>query len=94
MPVAPASPLVQSGVMDALHGVKLHGVTAGARQALEAAVGDLVERENAEALIAGCTEVSLVFEKYPPDLPWVDPLQVLAEALIREGLNEMPREGS
>lgn len=91
VPVAPASSRVQQGVMNGLREVKLRGVTAGARQALEVAAEDLVERGNAEALIAGCTEVSLVFECSPPDLPWLDPLQVLAEAMIREGLDEMRR---
>jgi len=27
-----------------------------------------------------------VFERHPPDLPWLDPLQILAEALVREAM--------
>jgi aspartate racemase len=87
VPVVPASREVQQGVMDALQGVKLRGVTEEARQALAIAVADLVEQGTAVGLIAGCTEVSLVFNCFPPDLPWLDPLQVLAEAMVREGLN-------
>ncbi len=35
-------------------------------------------------MIAGCTEISLVFDRFRPELPWIDPLQILAEALVRE----------
>ena len=53
--------------------------------ALGAAVRNLAS-EGATAVIAACTEVSLVFERHPPDLPWLDPLQILAEALVREAI--------
>ena len=81
--VAPVAWEVQRGVMDALGGVKLSGVSEESGRALAVAIGDLSE-QGATALVAGCTEVSLVLEKHPPDLPWLDPLQVLAEALVRE----------
>lgn len=81
--VAPADPELQRAVMDALHGVKLAGVSETSAAALGAAIIDF-EEQGATALLAGCTEVSLVLEKFPPELPWLDPLQVLAEALVRE----------
>jgi len=83
--MSPSGPGIQYAVMDALESVKLHGPTEDAYSALGAAVRDLTSN-GATAVIAACTEVSLVFERHPPDLPWLDPLQVLAEALVREAI--------
>ena len=83
--MSPSATGIQYAVMDALESVKLHGPTEDAYGALGAAVRNLGS-EGASAVIAACTEVSLVFERHPPDLPWLDPLQVLAEALVREAI--------
>ena len=83
--MSPSASGIQFAVMDALESVKLHGPTEDAYGALGAAVHNLAS-EGASAIIAACTEVSLVFERHPPDLPWLDPLQVLAEALVREAI--------
>ena len=83
--MSPSASGIQYAVMDALDSVKLHGPTEDAYGALVAAVRDLTSN-GATAVIAACTEVSLVFERHPPDLPWLDPLQVLAEALVREAI--------
>lgn len=87
IPMAPSASGIQYAVMDALDAVKLLGVSQDASRALGAAVGNL-RSEGVNALIAGCTEVSLVFGRYGPDLPWLDPLQILAEALVREALGD------
>jgi aspartate racemase len=84
--VAPPTPGVQHAVMDALDTVKLHGPSQEAYQVLAVAIRDLVGQE-ATALIAGCTEVSLVLQRFQAPLRWLDPLQVLAEALVREALD-------
>lgn len=84
--MSPSGAGIQYAVMDALDSVKLHGPTEDAYGVLGAAVRDL-KSIGATAVIAGCTEVSLVFERHPPDLPWLDPLQVLAEALVREAID-------
>ncbi len=81
--MAPSAPGVQYAVMDALETVKLHGVSEDAYNALAVAVRNLAF-DGATALLAGCTEVSLVLHRHTPDLPWLDPLQILAEALVRE----------
>ena len=60
----------------ALDSVKLHGVTEDAYNALATAIRNLAS-EGATALIAACTEASLVLERHTPDLPWLDPLQIL-----------------
>lgn len=83
--MSPSASGIQYAVMDALDAVKLHGPTEEACGALGAAVRNLAS-DGASAVIAACTEVSLVFERHPPDLPWLDPLQVLAEALVREAI--------
>ena len=83
--MSPSASGIQYAVMDALDSVKLHGPTEDAYGALGAAVRDLTSN-GATAVIAACTEVSLVFERHPPDLPWLDPLQVLAEALVWEAI--------
>ena len=85
--MAPTVSGVQFAVMDALDAVKLHGVSEDASSALGIAVANLAS-EGATALIAGCTEVSLVLSRYSPDLPWLDPVQILAEALVREAMGE------
>jgi aspartate racemase len=83
--MSPSAPGIQFAVMDALETVKLHGPSEDAYGALGAAVRNLAS-DGATAIIAACTEVSLVLERHPPDLPWLDPLQILAEALVREAL--------
>jgi aspartate racemase len=85
VPMAPTASGIQYAVMDALETVKLHGVSEEASRAIGAAIGNL-ESEGVTALIAGCTEISLVLDRYSPDLPWLDPLQILAEVLAREAL--------
>lgn len=83
--MSPSGAGTQYAVMDALESVKLHGPTEDAYGALGAGVRDLASN-GATAVIAACTEVSLVFERNPPDLRWLDPLQILAEALVREAI--------
>ena len=73
--------------MDALDAVKLHGVSEDVYRAMAVGVDDLVG-QGVVAVIAGCTEVSLVFRRFKPEVPWLDPLEVLAEALVREAVGE------
>jgi aspartate racemase len=87
--IGPPTQGIQNAVMDALEAVKLHGVSVDAYRVLAVAVRDQVN-EGVTGLIAGCTEVSLVFRDHPPALPWLDPLQVLAESLVREASGEGP----
>lgn len=85
VPMSPSASGIQFAVMDALDAVKLHGVSEDVSSALGAAVRNLAS-EGATAIIAGCTEASMILARYSPDLPWLDPLQILAEALVREAL--------
>jgi len=84
----PPSPDIQRRLMQALDDVKRRGVSADAARSLTAALGDILASGRVAGVISGCTEVSLVLERYPPELPWIDPLQVLAEALVREATTD------
>jgi aspartate racemase len=81
--VGPHDQGVQNAVMDTLDMVKLHGVNEESQAAIGVAIRDVAD-QGATSLIAGCTEVSLILKHYPPNLPWIDPLTVLAAALVRE----------
>jgi len=87
--VGPVGPGVQNAVMDTLDTVKLHGVSDESKGAISVAIRD-VTAQGATVLIAGCTEVALVLERYPPNLPWLDSLTVLADALVREATMDDP----
>ena len=75
----------QSAVMGVIGEVKRSGVVERHRELLAGPIRELGLR-GATALLAGCTEISLVLSAHPPNLPWLDPLDVLAETLIREAL--------
>jgi aspartate racemase len=85
--VGPIAPGIQNAVMDTLDTVKLHGVSDESKAAIAAAIRD-VSAQRATTLIAGCTEVALILERYPPNLPWLDSLTVLADALVREAMED------
>jgi len=87
--VGPIGPGVQNAMMDTLDTVKLHGVSEESTGAIAMAIRD-VAAQGAKVLIAGCTEVVLVLERYPPSLPWLDSLTVLADALVREATMDDP----
>ena len=55
---------------------------------MEVAIQD-VASQGATALIAGCTEVTLIFDRFPPSLPWLDPLTALADALVSDAMGEI-----
>lgn len=76
----------QRTVMEVIGEVKLGGVPADGLEKLAPAIEDVAGR-GATAIVAGCTEISLVLSAQPPPLPWIDPLQVLAERLVEEALH-------
>jgi aspartate racemase len=85
---APA-PEAQAAVGGVIHEIKRRGVSPGCMEKLTEPIADLTE-QGASGLIPGCTEISLVFSSHSPELPWLDPLQTLAEALVTAATNQPP----
>jgi len=76
----------QEIVMNAIYvgqGIKA-GYTQGKPRDDILEVAKVLINRGAEAIIAGCTEVSLVLTQEDSPVPLIDALQVLAEATIRE----------
>jgi len=72
-------------IMDAIYLVK-SGKYSGVSEKLRAVVNRLKE-DGAQAVIAGCTEIPLVFKARDMGIPMVDTLQCLADAVVREALH-------
>lgn len=95
----------QQRVMDAIYhpqwGIKSTGdrVDALAHAALGEAIMEL-KHQGAQLIIAGCTELSVAFNRLPPPgLPWVDPLEVAAQTTLNlawgiEQLGILPLQNS
>ena len=80
----PDEALHLSLVMEAIYGKR--GIKAGylgeePKHLLLEAVGFL-KKHGAEAIVAGCTEVPLVLSQKDLDMPFIDPMYYLANALI------------
>lgn len=72
----------QKDVMDAIYrDIKTGKLDSGEKLLKKVAQGLMTE--GSEAVICGCTEVSLVLHDGDLDVPVVDPLQVLAEESVR-----------
>lgn len=76
----------QELTMDIIRRVKAGGSGHSVRDHAAAVVRRLAER-GAEAVIAGCTEISLIPGAHMP-IPWIDALDCLVEAAIHIALNE------
>jgi len=73
-------------IMEAIYGAR--GIKAGERGdyprgLLRKAAGSLADA-GADLVVAGCTEVPLALRQPDLKLPLIDPMEVLAEALVRE----------
>lgn len=58
------------------------------------AVGDMLKRQGAQALILGCTELSLLKKEFGDKIPadYIDVLEILADAAIEECLAPQKKE--
>jgi len=76
---------MQEKIMNAIYGEQ--GIKAGYRENNRSYILDaaqaLVELRT-EAIIMGCTEISLVLGQNDVPVPLIDPLQILAETVVRE----------
>ncbi len=84
VPDATLQETIHAAVYDPAHGIKPAGrVTARARAGLARGIAAL-RAQGAEAVILGCTEMSVAFaERRYEGLPLIDPTLILARALIR-----------
>lgn len=79
----------QDAVMAAILAVKAGAVDAGLRADLAAIAGEL-KADGACLLVVACTELSVIVDALPAELPVLDALDVLAEAIVAE-TNSSPR---
>jgi len=77
---------MQDVVMKAIYNIKA-GCIREERQAVMRAANHLIEK-GAEAVICGCTEVSLVLKSGDVTVPVIDPLQVLAETAVEVAMGK------
>lgn len=75
----------QEKVMKAIYSIKAHSVNELNTLWLTEVAHELVA-QGAKAVILGCTEIPLVFEKHKPTFIAVDPLELLAQAVIERTL--------
>jgi aspartate racemase len=80
--IVPNDGLQERVVMGAIHRVKAGNTGRETTDLLLEAATYLVDH-GAEAIIAGCTELPLVFKDGDASVPVIDPTQVLAEAVVR-----------
>ena len=80
--VVPNDDLQERVVMAAIHRVKAGKIGHEMTDLLTEVAAYLVDH-GAEALIAGCTELPLVFRDGDASVPVIDPTRVLAEAVVR-----------
>lgn len=76
------SPEAQKDVMDAIYrDIKTGDLESGGK-ILKRVAEELI-KDGSEAVICGCTEVSLVLHDGDLDVPVIDPMQVLAEEAVK-----------
>lgn len=77
---------LQKDVTKAIYGHIKSGDLANGRKIVHSVARSLAA-EGAQAVICGCTEVSLVIKDGDLPIPVVDPLQILAEAAVTEAVS-------
>ena len=87
--IVPSDNLQERVVMGAIHLVKA-GITVQETTELLAEAATHLVAHGAEALIAGCTELPLVFRDGDASVPVIDPTRVLAEAIVRRASGLCP----
>jgi len=90
--IVPNDDLQERAVMGAIHRVKAGKIGRDTTDILSEAAVFLVEH-GAEALIAGCTELPLVFCDGDASVPVIDPTRVLAEAIVLRACASQREDG-
>ncbi len=76
-----AFPARQDDVMGVIRAVKAGAADAAARQTL-AEVADALHRDGADLLLIACTELSVIADALPAEIPILDAMDVLAAAIV------------
>ena len=77
---------IQEVLMDTIYGekgIKL-GYLMGKTRKRVIKIASYITEQGAQAIIAGCTEISLVLQQKDITVPLIDPLDILARAVVRE----------
>lgn len=86
--IYPDDEIQERFVMEAIYGegtgIK-SGITNGKPVELLELAGEHVISKGAEVVILGCTEIGLVLKKNSLSRPSIDPMDVIAEAMIKKG---------
>jgi aspartate racemase len=78
--------VAQRRVMNAIYGGRgiKAGYTQGEHRKDLSRVAQALIEQGAEAVIAGCTEITLVLDQGDLPVPLIDPLQILAEVVVKK----------
>lgn len=82
--IVPSKEIQQNSVMPAIYSIKA-GEKKRATEMIDKAIRELVAR-GAQAIVAGCTEISLIMNPDSSSVQVIDTLDCLADAVIREAL--------
>ena len=84
--IYPTDDSQEKKVMEAIYGdkgIKKIGVNQRSLNLLIAAGNELIE-QGAEVIIAGCTEIGVILNQDHVNCPFIDPMNVLAEYMIKD----------
>jgi len=85
--LTPDPPVQASAVMEAIYAVK-HGEPLERPRRLILEAAEHLRVRGAEAIVAGCTEVPLIFQDGDLPVPVIDPTWILAQAAVRRALDQ------
>ena len=83
--LTPPETMIQHHVMQAIYQVKAGAVSGEPTKQLHYAAEHLIQ-SGAQAIIAGCTEIPLALTERDVSTPFLDPLKILARAVVRKAV--------
>ena len=83
--LTPPENMIQHHVMQAIYHVKAGGVLGEPTKQLRYVAEHLIQ-SGAQAIIAGCTEIPLALTERDVTAPFLDPLKILAQAVVRKAI--------
>ncbi len=80
--LTPPEEMIQDEVMTAIHRVKAGILSGEPKETLKRAAGHLIQ-SGTQAIIGGCTEIPLALTAHDLPVPFLDPLKILAEVVVK-----------